>query len=178
MLTQSLNVLEDVNSDPVSATRLLKFTAISNVPAIIEPFVESEFYQTRTGLYISPRFADRIDFSKTEDSAPERSYMALHPKVKACARDIRLGLPASHLSTRKDIASFIKAQWRGQSGFLLTNGYSNLFYALDKNGEVFGVCVRRLIVPVEWGVDTWDINDVNCCWEPKHQVLCPFHYCL
>lgn len=155
-------------------TDLLRVVGITTVSARTKPFVASEFYQTGPGLYVYDLFANRFDLStrKTVDSAPERPYVASLLKANAYDRDIRKELPEIHLSPLEDIAGLIVAQSGGQSGFLLTNGCANIFYALGKNGEVFAVDVYWYSDNRHWRVDVWKL-DGHGEWDAGRQVLCP-----
>lgn len=155
-------------------TDLLRVVGITTVSARTKPFVASEFYQTGTGLYVYDTFADRLDLSarQTVDSAPERPYVASLLKANAYDRDIRKELPEIHLSPLEDIAGLIEAQPNGKSGFLLNNGYANIFYVEGKNGEVFAVLVFWRSGHRYWYVDVWGLDELGW-WDADRQVLCP-----
>ncbi len=159
---------------PVTETRLLKPVAQATVPARTKPFNAVEFYQTGTGLYVYDTFADRLDVNarQTVDSAPERPYVASLLKANAYDKDIRKELPENHLSTLEDIAGLIEAQSGGKSGFLLNNGYANIFYVEGKNGEVFAVDVRWYSGYREWNVRAWKLDGFGW-WRADRQALCP-----
>ena len=158
----------------VVETKLLKPVAQATVPARTKPFVASEFYQTGTGLYVYDTFANRLDLSarQTVDSAPERPYVVLLLKGNAYNKNIRKELPETHLSTPEDIAGLIEAQPVGKSGFLLNNGYANIFYVEGKNGEVFAVDVYWRAGRRKWDVRDWKLDE-NGKWNAGYQVLCP-----
>jgi hypothetical protein len=170
----TLNILRQLSSRyPVLAeTRLLKPVRKSTVPARTKPFVASEFYQTGTGLYVYDTFADRLGARQTVDSAPERPYVASLLKANAYDKDIRKELSETHLSTLEDIAGLIEAQPNGKSGFLLNNGYANIFYVEGKNGEVFAVLVRWNSDNRYWYVSDWELGERGK-WGADDQVLCP-----
>ena len=160
---------------PVLAeTRLLKPVAQATVPKRTKLFTASEFYQTGPGLYVYDSFADHLDLHAKQavDSAPERPYVASLLKANAYDRDIRKELPETHLSTLEDIAGLIEAQPNGKSGFLLNNGYANIFYVEGKNGEVFAVIVGCLSDYRMWNVDGWQLGEFGT-WGAVNQVLCP-----
>ena len=172
----TINALKQLSSRyPVLAeTRLLKPVSKSTVPARTKPFNAAEFYQIGTGLYVYDTFADRLDLSarQTVDSAPERPYVASLLKANAYDRDIRKELPDTHLSTLEDIAGLIEAQPNGKSGFLLNNGYANIFYVEGKNGEVFAVGVDWISGNRKWRVFDWELDGIGR-WCADRQVLCP-----
>lgn len=172
----TINALKKLGSRyPVLAeTTLLKPVAQATVPARTKPFNAAEFYQNGPGLYVYGTFADRLDVNarQTVDSAPERPYVASLLKANAYDKDIRKELPEDHLSTLEDIAGLIEAQPGGKSGFLLNNGYANIFYVEGKNGEVFAVVVYWFSDFREWYVLGWELDELGY-WCAGHQVLCP-----
>lgn len=160
---------------PVLAeTKLFKPVAQATVPARTKPFNAAAFYQSGTGLYVYGTFADRLDLSakRTVDSAPERPYVASLLIANAYDKDIRKELPETHLSTPEDIAGLIEAQPGGKSGFLLNNGYANIFYVEGKNGEVFTMVVDWCSVDREWDVSGWKLGERGY-WLAGYRVLCP-----
>ncbi|QQS15763.1 MAG: hypothetical protein IPK84_00125 [Candidatus Moraniibacteriota bacterium] len=164
---------------PVLAeTRLLKPVGKSTVPVRTNPFNAEKFYQTGTGLYVYGMFPGRLNlsFRQTVDSAPERPYVALLLKENAYDRNIRKKLPDMHLSTLEDIAGLIEAQPGGKPGFLLNNGYANIFY-VEENSEVFVVDVGWKFDRCEWGVDGWKLGEAGR-WRVDTQVLCPSNAAL
>jgi len=158
----------------LTETRLLKPVATSTAPVRTKPFDASEFFQNRPGLYVWDSFRERLDVEARQpiESAPERPYVASLLKANAYDKDIRKELPESHLSTLEDIAGLIEAQRSGKSGFLLNNGYANIFYVEGRNGEVFAVGVRWNSGRREWVVDGWELGEVGH-WFAGRQVLCP-----
>lgn len=158
----------------LTETRLLKPVATSIVPARTKPFNAATFYRTGTGLYIYNTFSERLNLSarQTVDSAPERPYVASLLKANAYDTDIRKKLPETHLSTLEDIAGLIEAQPNGKSGFLLNNGYMNIFYVEGKNGVVFAVFVFWYSVRRRWYVHGWILVEYGC-WRAGYQVICP-----
>ena len=92
--------------------------------------------------------------------------------LRGAESDIRKELPETHLSTLEDIAGLIEAQPDGSPGFLLNNGYANIFYVEGKNGEVFAVAVRWRSVRRRWYVDDWELDE-HGYWCAGYQVLCP-----
>lgn len=160
---------------PVLAeTRLLNPVGESTVPARTKPVSVAAFYQTGPGLYVYDTFADLLDLSARQavDSVPERPYVASLLKANAYDTDIRKELPDTHLSTLEDIAGLIEAQPNGKSGFLLNNGYANIFYVEGKNGEVFAVRVGWGSDRRKWFVSDWELGERGG-WLADSQVLCP-----
>ena len=158
----------------IGETRLLRPIAVVNAPARTKPFDTSEFYQNRPGLYVWDSFRERLDIENCElvPSAPERPYVASLLKKDAYDRDIRRELPESHLSTLEDIAGFIEAQPEGKQGFLLNNGYANIFYVAGKNGEIFAVDVGWGSDDRVWFVGGWRLGGLGG-WSAGYHVVCP-----
>ncbi|MFZ2299678.1 MAG: hypothetical protein WAW00_00915 [Candidatus Moraniibacteriota bacterium] len=174
-LEKMIGGLKLLSCYPVLAeTRLLKPVGKSTVPARTKPFNAVAFYQIGTGLYVYETFAERLDLSARQivDSAPARPYVASLLKANAYDKDICKELPESHLSTLEDIASLIEAQPKGKSGFLLNNGYANIFYVEGKNGEVFAVRVSWDSDYREWLVSGWRLDGTGF-WGAGYRVLCP-----
>jgi hypothetical protein len=158
-------------------TELLKPVTQTIVPTRTKPFNAAEFYQTGPGLYVSRTFADRLDMSVRQSMVPAHSglgrpYVASLLKANAYDKDIREELPKEHLSTFEDIAGLIEAQPGGSPGFLLNNGYANICYFEDKNGEVFAVGVAWDSAHREWHVHDWKLDELGY-WFADCQVLCP-----
>lgn len=172
----TINALKQLSSryPMLVETRLLKPVSKSTVPARTKPFNAAAFYQTGTGLYVYDTFADRFCLGARQavDSAPERPYVASLLKANAYDKDIRKELPETHLSTLEDIAGLIEAQPNGKSGFLLNNGWANIFYVEGKNGDVFAVSVRWLSGGRSWDVGGWELGGAGE-WRADRRVLCP-----
>ncbi|MEI9966688.1 MAG: hypothetical protein WDN67_03585 [Candidatus Moraniibacteriota bacterium] len=172
----TLNMLRQLSSPQplLQETVLFKPVGQATVPARTKPFNAAEFYRTGPGLYVYDTFANRLDVNarQTVASASERPYAASLLKANAYDKDIRKELPETHLSTLEDIAGLIEAQPGGKSGFLLNNGYANIFYVEGKNGEVFAVFVYWLSDDRGWLVDAWQLDE-DGDWNGGGQVLCP-----
>lgn len=163
-------------------TNLLMPVAKAIVSARTKPFDAVVFYdETSTGISVYSTFLDRLDLSarQTIDPAPERPFAASLLKANACDTDIRKELPETHLSTLEDIVGLIEAQPDGKSGLLLNNGYSNIFYVEDKNGEVFAADVRCRSGNRGWwwSIDDWELGG-RSCWDADDRVLCPGNVAL
>jgi hypothetical protein len=157
----------------LTETRLLKPVRTAAVPVKDKPFDASEFFRNRPGLYVWDSFLERFDLGvRSVESAPERLYVASLLKEDAYDRDIRRELPENHLSTLEDVAGFIKAQPDGKEGFLLNNGYANIFYVEGKNGEVFVVSVSWSSGSREWDVLDWSLGG-DGDWSSDNYVVCP-----
>lgn len=172
----TINALKQLSSGyrVLAETKLLKPVAKATIPARMKPFNTAAFYRTGAGLYVYDTFEDvlGLDVRQIVDSSPERSYVASLLKVTAYDTDIRKELPETHLSTLEDIAGLIEAQPNGKSGFLLNNGYANIFYVKGKNDKVLVVDARWFSVERRWRVFDWKLCVLGL-WPIDYQVLCP-----
>ena len=159
----------------ITEGKLLRPVAQVTIPARTKPFSVVEFYQTGLGIYVYGTITDRLDLNTRQvvASPPDRSYVALFIKVNAYCKDICRELPEEYLSTLEDIAGLIEVQWGGKSGVLLNDGWANIFYVEDVNGEIFAVFVRWDSDDREWYVGVWELDGVNRCWPAVRRVLCP-----
>ncbi len=169
----TINALKQLTHYPLLVeTRLLKPQATFLVRT--KPINLAEFYQTGPGLYVYDNFANDFDLSaiQTVDSAPERPYVDSLLKANAYDKNICEELPKTHLSPLEDIAVLIEAQPGGKSGFLLNNGYANIFYVKGKNSEVFAVNVYWRSDKREWRVRSWKLGG-DGYWHTAYHVFCP-----
>lgn len=156
----------------VVETRLLKPVAQATVPARTKPVDAAEFFQTREGLHVYDSFRNRFDFEAPIQAVSDQPYVASLLKSDAKDWDIRKELPETHLSTLEDIAGFIEVQPNGKEGFLLTNGYVNLFYVMGKEGVVIVVDIYWSAECRGWDVRGWNLDEGGR-WLAGYQVLCP-----
>lgn len=154
----------------LSERKLLK--PVATATAAKDPPFVNEFFQSRPGLYVWDSFRERFDLEALSQSVGGRPYVASLLKSNAYDRDIRRELPENNLSALEDIAGFIEAQPNGKEGFLLTNGYANIFYVEGRNGEVFAVGVLWVSDGRGWFVYDWLLDEFGL-WDAGRQVLCP-----
>jgi len=120
-----------------------------------------EFFTTRTGLWVSSSFKERMIFEdgKVEQvdsfDLTENSY------------DSEIEQKPVTLST---VQSLIEKQWNGEEGKLLVNGYTNLFYVVGANGVLFVVRVRWRADFRRWGVDAWGLDESGD-WNAGYRVF-------
>jgi hypothetical protein len=66
--------------------------------------------------------------------------------------------------------ALLQRQGNGESGHLQTNGYANIFYAKDKNGQL---CAIR----IGWTEGGWVIDAIltqdPLAWNGHHEIFCP-----
>lgn len=150
----------------VVETTLLKPVATATTAARTEPIDLDQFFRIRPGLYLWDSFRERFDLGASSQSRVGRPYVASLLKSSAFDRNICQELPESHLSTPEDIAGFIEAQTSGEKGFLLTNGYANVFYVLGKNGQIVAVSVRWSSDNRAWYVHDYGLGE-GCEWNEE-----------
>ena len=70
------------------------------------------------------------------------------------------------------VAQLIKAQPQGQEGVLLTNGWANIFYIEDDNGELWAVGCYGYSGGGGWRVNAYPVADPSW-WSADYQVFSP-----
>jgi len=116
------------------------------LPALTESFDPGKFFQTRSDLYLWGDFKSRIlSVAKAVESLPEMNIASCDLIKAATDAEIRGELPKDHVwqdasSFCGYLAGLLEKQKNGKEGTLL-NGYTNLFYVIGKDGEVFAVRV-------------------------------------
>lgn len=168
-------------------TQFLKPVATAIVPARTKTFNAAAFYQNRRVLFTYDEPAEQyqhneltyqldLNARQAMDSAPERPYVALLIKRHVFSNVIRKELlPETHLSPLEDIAGFIEAQPGGQSGFLLNDGSTNIFYVEGKDDIILFMFVCWHSVRGRWFVrGKWFMisGDDELLW-PNNRILCP-----
>lgn len=159
-------------SDPNAA--LLEPLETAVVPATLTPVVVRDFFNKNSGVKFAAiwnEFKSRF-FDKTENPIPELTYRKY--KLLRIAPDgpiiANLGGEAKVQSTVTAAFSLLKRQGNGGAGFLQTNGYANIFYAVDTNGVL---CAIR----IGWADDGWVIDAISVqdplAWNGKHEIFCP-----
>lgn len=129
----------------------------------------NEFFQTRSGLYVWPKFRSRVvaNAKPMEASSKFKLEHALLTQ-NMTDQEIEKALPKNHLFDDgvacAIIATLIAKQPNGEEGLLLNSGYSNLFYLSSCVVFVFWFVDRRL-----WYVYAWDRG--GCEWSAGVQVF-------
>ena len=155
-------------------TALLQPLETAFVPPSATPAVIRNYFRKDAVVRFSTIWAEfkKRFFDKTEDPAPEVSYrkyklMHISPDGPIIAE---LGGEAKVEGTFTAAYALLKRQPNGEAGFLQTNGYANIFYAKDKNGEL---CAIR----IGWVSDGWVIDAISVhdplAWNGQHAVFCP-----
>ena len=156
------------------ATALLAPLGSAFVPAATAPVIIRDCFKKTTGVRISTIFAEFKNrfFDKTEPpagDAPYRKYKLLHisadgPIIAA------LGGESKVEGAFTAAFALLQRQPRGETGFLQTNGYANIFYVRDKKGVL---CAIR----IGWASDGWVVDAISVedplAWNGKHEIFCP-----
>ncbi len=138
-----------------------------------------DFFQTSDTLFVDPDFtswilgnlSDEIPKNKAElvkafdlSENMSDSQITLHAKT--------LGFdPKSHPLAPDQIKEMIEAQPNGTEGEMLTNGYSNIFYVVGKDGVLFAVRVRWFSGNGQWRVYAYRL-DQGGEWRAGDRVFC------
>lgn len=131
----------------------------------------SEFFKTRSGLYVFSDFPDRI-LSKAKAVEAGTEFKLQEYKLTAWATDeqIEAELPKDHLFDESEvcaiIADLIAKQEGGKEGTLDATGNWNLFYT-----PAFVVSVYWYAGRAEWNVLTWHRGDYE--WDADDRVFSP-----
>jgi len=114
------------------------------------------------------RFFDKIE--KPSAEVTYRKYKLLH--ISADGPIIaELGGEGKVRGTFSAVFALLQQQGNGEPGFLQTNGYANIFYARDKQGEL---CAIRIgWVGSGWVIDAISVED-PLAWNGKHEIFCPY----
>jgi hypothetical protein len=148
----------------------LKFT-LETVES--QPYNGSTFFQTRRGIWVDSDL-DRdvgLDGHITRGTLPVGRVLARNTSEADMFGEPGSDKYAATLQNAVDlgqIEAMIEAQWNGQEGDLLTNGFANIFPTVGKNGALHVVYVDRS--DGGWYVycDPFEADDV---WRVGNQVF-------
>ncbi len=147
---------------------LLRFIGEVNIPATTEKFVTRDKFVADTGKnvpvkisYLGNNFRNWF-LDKTEDPMAETTLRYAELTESSVDGPILAELGNTAETTLAEIFQLMLNQPNGEDGVLLTNGYANIFYVRDVNGELRAVgvgwggggwCVHASSVanPDEWG---------------------------
>ena len=139
---------------------------------VLKRSTRSSSIQTRKGLWVSSEF-DRLVGSGKATKLQEtkiRSFDLIEPANDA---EIQGELPKDHAFKATEIRGVLEAliglQPDGEDGFLLTNGYWNLFYVVGADGGVCVVHVGWHAYDRRWVVDAGPLDDAR--WSEGRRVL-------
>jgi hypothetical protein len=155
-------------------TALLQPLETAGAPATMAPVVAQDYFKKNTSVQFSTVFAEfkRRFFDKTE--RPVAAVVYRKHKLLGIADDGRilaeLGGGSKVEGTLAAAFAFLQHQPKGEAGFLQTNGYANLFYMRDKEGEL---CAIR----ISWTREGWEVDAIPVAdplaWIGEHVIICP-----
>jgi len=136
--------------------------------AIAATFLTGKYFTTRSGLWVSSDFRSKITSAYPEALVPQGlgGVESFNLESNSYDRDIIVrmngeGEVRKHAFTPDQVAGLIDLQKNGESGRLLANGYSNLFYMVGKNAGLFVVNVAWYADDRKWGVYAWKLGEVG-----------------
>src|SRR3984957_12620253 len=157
-----------------STTALLQHVETAVVLASGAPAIIRDYFKKNPGVRFSTVWAEfkKRFFEKSENAAAEVTYCKY--KLLQLSADgpivAELGGETKAEATFTAAFALLKRQPRGETGFLQTNGYANIFYIRDKNGTL---CAVR----IGWADDGWVIDAISVqdplAWNGKHEIFCP-----
>jgi hypothetical protein len=163
-----------MNSQLDLKTALLEPLATAVVPANTAPVVIRNCFTKNSAVILSTVFDEfkKRFFDKTEQPAGEATYRKY--KLLRIAADgpiiAELGGESKAEGTFTSAFALLQRQPRGETGFLQTNGYANIFYIRDIKGVL---CAIR----IGWASDGWVVDAISVedplAWNGKHEIFCP-----
>jgi len=139
-------------------------------------FTTNESFKVDTSKPASPKIAYIDDnFKKWFGNRAEESVEAVELNIsKLCenSRDDRIlaEFGGKAVTTLSQLFALIKEQGNGEAGSLLVNGYANIFYIIDKDGEHRAVDAFWFADFGGWGVDASEV-DYPSTWYAGDQVV-------
>jgi len=134
--------------------------------AIAATFLMGKYFTTRSGLWVSSDFRPRITSAYPEALVPQGlgGVESFNLESNSYDRDIIVrmngeGEVRKHAFTPDQVAGLIDLQKNGESGRLLANDYSNLFYMVGKNAVLFVVIVDWDAGNRGWDVYAWELDE-------------------
>jgi hypothetical protein len=157
-------------------TPLLAPLQFEVAPATTSPVVIRDFFKRNSGVRISTVFAEFKNrfFDKTERLASEVTYRRYSLLYNSPDGPIIAALGGENKveGTFTAVFAFLQRQPKGETGFLQTNGYANIFYVRDKDGTL---CAVR----TGWASDGWVLDAISvadpAAWNGEHHIFCPLH---
>jgi hypothetical protein len=161
--------------DPLDLNKILLQPAeTAIVPATAAPVAIRNCFKENTKVKFATiwdEFKSRF-FDKTENAIAESTYRKY--KLLCISADgpiiAELGGETKVEGTFTAAYLLLQRQGNGESGFLQTNGYANIFYSRDKKGVL---CAIR----IGWADGGWVIDAISVqdplAWNGKHEIFCP-----
>ena len=140
------------------------FTPTSTKLTILERHEPDQFYQTRSGLWVSESFRTLV-VAKAKPTEAGTVFSVTHPTMLRNASDEEIewelgGEKRVHLFDETQvsaiIARLINGQPKGEAELLLNNGYANLFYLVSCVAHVHWHSDCR-----GWRVASWPRDDYS-----------------
>ena len=149
-------VLRGVLVPEMSKSDLLEVLGTVAVP-VTEKFVAKENFIVNTGRkapvkisYVGSNFSERF-LGKVEKPKPGTQLRYAKLLKSSVDRPILAELGNAAETALAEIFHLMATQPNGEDGALLNNGYANIFYVRDVNGELRAVNVN-------WNGDGWNVN--------------------
>lgn len=126
-------------------------------------FNPAEYFRTRPGLYVWEGFTKQILSVAAPATAPNVKLREYNLPRNMTDAEIQAELGEGHVFTNASefcatLAQMLDAQWSGEEGDLLANGYANIFYVRGSAGEVFAVRVLWHADYREWRVHAYRLD--------------------
>jgi hypothetical protein len=179
-IAETLRSLRTQNSQSQPAPKLLQSVTTISLPAISSFDVGAHIVATPDKERKSAEVligwigdnAKRLAKGFVEPEVAEAT-LRVHRLTKASVDGpiiAELGGEEVVLTTWGQMYEMIRQQGRGQQGFLLTNGYANVFYVRQANGEVWAVSCCWYASFGYWSVYANPITDPST-WSAGRQFL-------
>jgi len=144
------------------------------VPERTECFNPDDFFQIRTGLWVSDYFSERVlPAAEPALSLPATTLAAYDLIQSENNEKIRAELPDDHVFEATEgcavLAGLLERQKNGEEGDLLVNSYANILYVRGITSGVFVVYAHWSAVHRLWYVNASRIDDFR--WLADHRVL-------
>jgi len=174
LLSGELNIVPAKPADPKKLLELVTTVSV----AACEKFVAKEHFKVDTGRKAKVKIAFLWDnFSKHFLPKTEEGVLAGEIKVHKLLQwsldapiMTELGDPRSYSTTLADLWWMLEKQPNGEEGALLVNGYANILYIYDTEGNLWAVRARWFSDRGGWLVDA---DSIECPrrWRAVGQVL-------
>jgi hypothetical protein len=174
LLAGELNVVPAKPADPKKLLELMTTVSV----AACEKFVAKENFKVDTGKKAKVKIAFLWDnFSKYFLPKTEEGVLAGEIKVHKLLQSsldapimTELGDPRSYSTTLADMWGMLEKQPGGEEGALLVNGYANIFYIHDTEGNLWAVRASWYAGLGGWGVEADSVGRPRR-WGGGRQVL-------
>ena len=174
LLSGELNIVPAKPADPKKLLELVTTVSV----AACEKFVAKEHFKVDTGRKAKVKIAFLWDnFSKHFLPKTEEGVLAGEIKVHKLLQSsldapimTELGDPRSYSTTLADLWWMLEKQPNGEEGALLVNGYANILYIHDTEGNLWAVYAYWVSGFGGWCVNAGSVGDPDG-WSAGIQVL-------